>query len=240
MIFRPQGVMIPLLVACGVARAQQPSDLRLNIDSSNRTVAVSASGVISVDPDVAVIHVGFETKPADSKSAYADGSRTSNAIVTAIEGAGIPQTSIRSEYQRLEPVDVKNHKFKLTQEWTLRVPPLRAAEILDLAVNAGATDSGDIEWTVEDIHALEDRALEQAAERARSDAAVIATAAGAHLGSLVFATNQIAEVRTSFAYANGAQDQLQGAARSAPPPPLSIEPRKVVREATVYLVFAIE
>ncbi len=121
----------------------------------------------------------------------------------------------------------------------MKVPPARAGEILDLAVSAGATDSGQIEWTVEDTHALEDRALEQAASRARADGDVIAKATGAHLGSLLFATNQIVEVRNRFeVYEN---DAIAGLARSAPQaPPLAIEPRKVVREATVYLVFAIE
>jgi uncharacterized protein YggE len=233
-------VVISLFAFSLVAVAQQPSDLKLDINSSNRTIAVSANGRVTVDPDVAILHVGFETKPEDSKSAYADGSRTSNAIVAAIKGAGIPDTSIRSESQRLEPVDVKNHRFKLGQEWTVKVPPARAGEILDAAVSAGATDSGDIEWTVEDVHALEDQALGQAAERARSDAAVMADASGAHLGSLIFATNQIAEINIGT-YANNAAElmDMRGGA-GAPPPPLSISPRKVVREATVYLVFAIE
>lgn len=238
MILRHGLAFIALLAAGALGLAQQPGDLKLNIDSSNRTIAVSAVGRVTLDPDVAILHVGFETKPEDSKSAYADGARTSNAIIEAIKGAGIPDTSIRSEYQRLEPFDVKNHKFKLTQEWTVKVPPARAGEILDLAVNAGATDSGDIDWTVEDIHGLENQALEQAAERAHEDAEVMAKASGAKLGSLLFATNQIAEIRTSFAYTNNEMDTITRAGAQAPP--LSIEPRKVVREATVYLVFAID
>jgi len=177
-------VAVSLFAFSLAAVAQQPSDLKLDINSSNRTIAVSATGRVTVDPDVAILHVGFETKPEDSKSAYADGARTSNAIVAAIKGAGIPDASIRSEFQRLEPIDVKNHRFKLTQSWTVKVPPPRAGEILDLAVDAGATDSGDIEWTVEDIHALEDQALKQAAERARSDAGVIADATGGSSGGI--------------------------------------------------------
>lgn len=194
---------------------------------------------MTVDPDVAILHVGFETKPEDSKSAYADGAKTSDSIVAAVKSAGIADTSIRSEYQRLEPVDVKNHRFKLTQSWTVKVPPSRAGENLDLAVSAGATDSGDIEWTVEDVHALEDQALKEAAVRARSDATVMADATGAHLGKLIFATNQIAAIRTSFGVSANDSVQIESMAR-AYAPPLAIEPRKVVRQATVYLVFAVE
>jgi hypothetical protein len=240
MLFTARAAIIALLAGCGFSTAQQPSDLRLNIDSSNRTIAVSANGRVTVDPDIAILHVGFETRPTDSKTAYADGARTSNAIVAAIKGAGIPEASIRSESQRLEPVDVKNHKFKLTQEWTVKVPPARSGEILDLAVSAGATDSGDIEWTVNDVHALEDQALEQAATRARADAEVMAKAPGVHLGSLLYMTNQMSVVRGGpMFYAN---DSIAGLAGRAAPQaqPLAIEPRKVAREATVYMVFAIE
>src|SRR5271156_3124764 len=103
-----------LAVALGssVILAQQPNQLELKIDSASRTLAVSAEAHVSVDPEVAILHIGFETKPSDAQSAYGDGARISNAIVAAIKQAGIPETSIRSESQRLEPVDVKNHKFK--------------------------------------------------------------------------------------------------------------------------------
>ncbi len=184
---------IALVVATALAAAQQPSQLELKIDSANRTITVSAEGRVEVDPDVAILHIGFETKPSDAKSAYADGARISNAIVDAIKQAGIPEASIHSESQRLEPVDVKNHKFKLTQNWTVKTPSARAGEILEIAIDTGATNSGEIEWTVENIHALEDQALEQATTRARDDAAIMAKASGVHLGNLLYLTNQLAE-----------------------------------------------
>lgn len=228
---------IAILAASTLARAQQPNQLELRIDSTNRTIAVRAEGRVSVDADIAILHIGFETKPSDAKSAYADGAQISNAIVSAIRQAGIPETSIHSEWQRLEPVDVKNHKFKLIQSWTVKTPPGRSGEILDIAIDAGATDSGQIEWTVEDIHALEDQALEQAASRARSDAAIMAKTNGSHLGALLYLTNQVnapTPVYSNFA-PPAAMDR---AAQLAPP--LAIEPRKVSRAATVYAVFAIE
>ncbi len=230
---------LAILAGCALAAAQQPSQLKLTIDSANRTLTVSAEGRVSVDPDVAILHIGFETKPSDAKSVYADGARISNAIVDAIKQAGIPETSIHSESQRLEPVDVKNHKFKLTQDWTVKTPPERAGEILDIAVNAGATDSGEIEWTVQDIHALEDQALEQAATRARDDAAVMAKATGAHLGNLLYMTNQITVPYINrIASGNNAPPEMAGAEALAPS--LAILPRKVIRDATVYAVFAME
>jgi uncharacterized protein YggE len=231
-------VSVAMALVCSVTFAQQPNKLELKIDSANRTLAVSADARVSVDPEVAILHIGFETKPSDSKSAYADGARISNAIVSAIKQAGIPETSIRSESQRLEPVDVKNHKFKLTQNWTVKTPPERAGEILDVAITAGATDSGQIDWTVQDVHALEDEALDQAGSRARSDAAVLAKASGARLGALLYLTNQVNESAINSLSYNNADVKTDRFTLLAPP--LAIEPRKVSREATVYAVFAIE
>lgn len=218
--------------------AQQTTQPQLKVDSSNRTLTVTAADSVSVEPDLAVIHIGFDTQPEDAKSAYADGARASNAIVAAVKQAGIAESEIRSESQYLDrDYSNKQHKFVLHQQWTVKVPPQRAAEILDIAVTAGATDSGQIDWTVKDEKALEAEALDRAAARARANAEVLAKGMGVRLGSLIYVSNQMAAppfprpipmmaMRTSNA--------------EAPPPPLSIEPHQVSREATVYAVFAIE
>ena len=229
--------IVALLGGWVAAGAQQTSQVQLKGEPANRTLAVSAEDRVTVDPDVAILHVGFQTLPTDAKSAYAAGAVTSNAIVAAIKQAGIPETSIRSEWQRLDSAYGKPHKFTLSQQWTVKVKPERAAEILDVAVSAGATDSGQIDWTVEDEQALEDKALDGAAARARAQAAVLAKGMGVHLGALVYVTNQIsAPVFAMTAYANNAAPQGALAAPQA----LSIEPRKVTSTASVYAVFAIE
>jgi uncharacterized protein YggE len=226
-----------LLAGCVAAIAQQTSQVQLKIKPANRTLTVSAEGRVTVDPDVAILHIGFQTQPTDAKSAYAGGAKISNDIINALKQAGIPETSIRSEWQRLDSASGKPHKFTLVQQWTVKTPPERAAEILDIAVAAGATDSGQIDWTVQDERALEDQALDQAAARARADAAVLAKGMGVHLGALIYVTNQISEQRFVAAYANNG---APGGAFAAPPMTLAIEPRKVSREAAVYAVFAIE
>jgi hypothetical protein len=226
-----------LLAGCVAAIAQQTSQVQLKIEPTNPTLTVSAEGRVTVDPDVAILHIGFQTQPTDAKSAYAGGAKISNDIINALKQAGIPETSIRSEWQRLDSASGKPHKFTLVQQWTVKTPPERAAEILDIAVAAGATDSGQIDWTVQDERALEDQALDQAAARARADAAVLAKGMGVHLGALVYVTNQISEQRFVAAYANNG---APGGAFAAPPMTLAIEPRKVSREAAVYAVFAIE
>ena len=230
---------IGLVLGCAAGSAQQGTQVQLKIDSTNRTLSVSADQRVSVDPELAILHVGFETPTSDAKTAYAVGAKTSNGIVVALKQAGIPEASIRSESQRLESIDSKAHKFRLVQSWTIKTPPERVAEILDVAVAAGATDSGQIDWTVRDEKALEDQALQGAAVRAKSDAAVLAAGIGVHLGPVVYVTNQVSESSSSvFTYANNAAYEKKDKLVAAPE--LAIEPRKVSRTATVYAVFAIE
>jgi uncharacterized protein len=232
---------IALIAGCTSAVAQQTSQVQLKIEAANRTLTVSAEGRVTADPELAILHIGFETQPSDAKTAYATGAKTSNEIVSALKQAGIPETSIRSESQRLNSIGYKTHKFKLVQQWTVKTPPERAAEILDVAVSAGATDSGQIDWTVKDEKALEDQALEKASARARSDAEVLAKGMGVHLGALIYITNQISVPQEAYqrAFANNsggfmAQTTMETQAH------LAIEPRKVSRMASVYAVFAIE
>jgi hypothetical protein len=227
---------VALALGCAVAVAQEPAAPELKIDSTNRTLTVSASDSVSVEPEVAVLHIGFDTQPEDAKSAYADGARASNAIIEAIKQAGIPEDAIHSESQYLDRDWSKPHKFKLSQQWTVKVPPARAAEILDLAVAAGATTSGQIDWTVKDEKALEAEALDRAASRARQNAAVLAKGMGVGLGSLIYVSNQVSSV-----VPQPARFQINTLVeKELSPQPLAIEPREVNRTATVYAVFAIE
>lgn len=225
-----------LLTGFFTAAAQQPTQPQLKVDSSNRTLTVTATDSVSVEPDLAILHIGFDTPPEDAKSAYAEGAKASNAIISAIKQAGISEASIRSVSQYLDrDYSNKQHKFVLRQQWTVKVSPERAAEILDVAVTAGATSSGQIDWTVKDEKALEAEALDKAATRAKADAEVLAKGMGVRLGSLIYVSNQMSAPQFPRPMPMMAMKSAEAA-----PQPLSIEPHQVSREATVYAVFAIE
>jgi len=233
----PLGILnAAVMLAAIPVIGQQPTQPDLKVDSSNRTLTVSATDNISVEPDQAVLHIGFVTQPQDAKSAYAEGTRASHAIITALKQAGVIESAIRSESQYLDrDWSTKLRKYTLHQDWTVKVAPERAAEILDAAINAGATSSGQIEWTVKDEKALEAQALDQAAARVRANAEVLAKGMGVRLGALVYVSNQMSA--PSFPRP---MPMMAMKAANAAPEPLAIEPHQVSREATVYAVFAIE
>jgi hypothetical protein len=231
------------LAAAFSLHAQQLTQPTLSLNPSNRTLAVSGDVRATADADIAILHIGFETPPCDAKKAYSEGGRISNAIVTALKQAGIPEPSIHTDSQHLNREYPDQHKYKLVEEWSVKVPPDRVAEILDVAVGAGAAISGDVDWALNDEKALEEQALQQAALRARQNAEVLARTMGVRLGTLIYTTNEVVAPQPvlprGFGYltpssAGAVRHEMQVG------PPLAIEPRRVSREVTVYAVFAIE
>jgi len=217
----------------------------IQVNKENRTIAVTATDKVTVLADTATIHIGFIVFGPDSDWAYATGSRLSNAIIKALTDAEIPADAIQSENQNISPVpDFQNERltpaergqrrFQVTQSWTIRTAADDAAKVLDLAVKAGANQSGQIDWSFRDEHAPESEAVAKALKGARAQAQQMAASLNAKLGVLLFASNQTQTelVRPMVAARMMTMDQA--------PQPLAISPRQIEKSATVYAVFAIE
>ena len=233
---------LALLVAAITASAQT-----IQVNKENRTIAITSTDKVTVLADTATVHIGFIVYGPDSDWAYATGSRLSNAIIKALTDAEIPAEAIESENQNISPVqDYQNEKltpaeknqrkFQVTQSWTVRTAADDAAKVLDLAVKAGANQSGQIDWSFKDEHAPEFEAAAKALKGARAQAGQMATSLNAKLGVLLFASNQtqaetIRPLMRALATEQAVVDKVQ---------PLAISPRQIEKSATVYAVFAIE
>jgi uncharacterized protein YggE len=219
----------------------------IQVSPTNRTIAITATDKVTAIADQATLHIGFIAYGADSQSAYATGSRTSNAIVTALTDAGIPKDTIQSENQNVSPVqpyqvervppaDRAQRQFQVTQSWTVKTNANDAAKTLDIAVKAGANNSGAIEWGFKDENTPETQAAAKALRRARTQAEQMAQSLNAKLGSLLYASNEVQP--------SGPRPMMRAMAAAAPladaVQPLAINPREIEKSATVYAVFAIE
>ena len=230
---------LAILVAAITASAQN-----IQVNKENRTIAVTATDKVTVLADTATVHIGFIVYGPDSDWAYATGSRLSNAIIKALTDAEIPADAIESENQNISPVqdyqlekltpaERVQKRFQVTQSWTVRTAADDAAKVLDLAVKAGANQSGQIDWSFKDEHAPESEAAGKALKGARARAQFMATSLNAKLGVLLFASNQTqAESIRPMAAAKMTMEQQAE--------PLAISPRQIEKSATVYAVFAIE
>lgn len=232
-----------VLGATASTQAQQ-----IDVNKNNRTIAVTATDKATADAEVATVHVGFQVYSADSQSAYALGSKTSNAIVAALKKSGVEDSAIQSEAQNIAPVqqyEIQNlpeaqkaqRQFQVTQSWSIKTSAKAAASVLDAAVQAGANQSGQIYWDVADPDSLEGQAAESALKRAHAIADQMAKGLGASLGPLVYASNQVPERPMPLQMPMAAGMMMKADNIVAP---LALSPQKVTRSATVYAVFSIE
>src|SRR6202453_3939586 len=74
------------------------------VSKDNRTIAVTTSADATADADTVTVQIGFIVYGADQDSAYATGSKISNAIAAALKAAGVPQEAIQRESQSIAPV----------------------------------------------------------------------------------------------------------------------------------------
>jgi uncharacterized protein YggE len=236
---------VAVLGLAGAAVAQMPGQ-GLTVSKENRTIAITATASVTVMADVATVHVGFVVYGVDHDSAYAAGSAVSNAIVGALKAAGVPSDAIESENQnlaelqpyqetQLSEAEKAKRKWMLMQSWTVRANAADAARVLDIAVKAGANQSGTIDWSLKDEDKPQAEAAAKALQRARSVAQEMASGLSVKLGQLIFASNetQSAPIRP--------MPMMMKAVDAAPaPPPLAINARQIEKTATVYAVFAIE
>src|SRR5271154_6007540 len=196
---RMLGLVLAVFGTAAVLQAQQ-----IDVNKNNRTIAATATDKATVDAEVATVHIGFQVYAADSKSAYALGSKTSNAIIDAVKKAGVESSAIQSDSQSVEPVqpfELQNlpesekaqRQFQVSQSWSVKTSAKNAPAVLDTAVQAGANQSGQIDWDVADPGALEAQGAESALEGAHAVADQMGEGLGTTLGPLVYASNQVAE-----------------------------------------------
>jgi uncharacterized protein YggE len=221
----------------------------IQVDKNNRTIAITTTGKASAEADIALVTVGFAIFAPDAATAYQQGSQLSNGILDAVKKLGVPDKAVASDDQKLAYTEFPEgdkstsaqrtqKQFTLSQSWIVTTAAANAASVLHAAIEAGANESGAINWELTTRDALQAKAAEEALVHARAVATQMAAGLNAHLGALMYASNQtpisrlLSTVNTSMA--------SLASTRSAPPPPLAIRPQQVEETATVYAVFAIE
>jgi uncharacterized protein len=238
--------MLLLAAAAVPGHAQQ-----IVVSKDNRTIAVTTSADASADADTVTVQIGFIVYGPDQDSAYALGSKTSNAIAAALKKAEVPQDAIQSESQNISPVQAyggdqnwtpaekAQRKFQVQQNWSVKTAAANGARVLDIAVKAGANQSGQMTWSVEDQDGLQAKAAKLALDRARQIAQQMAGGLNATLGPLVYASNEApAREQPLMRMANGRVPAP--AAQSVMIAPLAVNAHKVTASATVYAVFSIQ
>lgn len=246
---KPRLMFLALAATCILplaAGSQSPKEPTIQISSTNRTISVSASDHAEADAEIADLHVGYTAYGVTLKAAYQSASDLSNTIMRAMLGAGAKSSDIQSGSQsvtRLDASEIKEQKgsrYRVSQSWTASLAPKDAALVLDAAVQAGANDTGHINWRMKSSIALDAEALRRATERAHALALELAKGLGSTLGKALYATNTLSSGLSGPAIRYNQVNQFRGGMERLTPSPLAIEPQRVESEATVQIVYALE
>lgn len=239
--------LIGFALLCAASAAWGQS---VEINRTNRTIAVTATAEASADAEVAVVKIGYHNTNQNKDLAFRENARVGNEIINALTSASVSKEAIQTanlELKKVEPEEEKQGvpkkpvQYEAHQTWEIRVSAGDVQRVTDLAVRGGANEVEDVEWNVVDPVALEVKAYEAALARARKVAEQMAKGLDVKLGELVYASNDSQNYGFINLYAGavgggggGGGNRLKAESN------LVIFPQKVKREAKVHAVFAIQ
>ncbi len=232
------------LVGFQVAYGQE-----VQVNRANRTVSVTVTESVQVDPELAEVPLGYYNYGRTRELAYDDNVRNANTIIQALLDAGVSKSNIETTTLRLNRVshdsDVpqavrQERQFEAEQKWTVRVPVADAQKVVDLAVAAGANEVEDVEWIVAEPRSLEARASETSLAKARGLAHQIAKELGGKLGELLYASNRAPVPKGILGALQTQMSTLRARVETREKPIVKLFPQRVKQEATVHAIFALE
>lgn len=173
-----------LLGAC--ASAEQPSQ------EAPRTLNVTGSARVEVQPDIAYITIGVQTENADAAEAVAENNRQSQAIIAALTAQGVEEKDIQTRGFNIFPQDEFDPegkrigtRFVVENTVSVTVRELDAiGELLSAAVEAGANTIRGVQFDLTDKASVIAEARKQAVADAKAQAEELAAAAGVTLGEV--------------------------------------------------------
>jgi uncharacterized protein YggE len=235
-------IAVSALVVALIAAAVGVVALTGDDGSSNgpTTVSVASTASVGTAPDEAVVTVEVLAEDPQSSAAYEKGQADTDAVLTAVEGAGVSRDDIETTDVGLQRV-VRDRKTP--QEHTVYVARNRLSitvtnldtvgDVVSAAVEGGADRIDGVRFQVSDQAVARNEAIAEAVRGARAKAESAAEAAGANLGGVV----RIEEGNVStpsfdaVGYARGFT--LQAA-------PSIVAPQELQTKVTVTVVWSLE
>ncbi len=169
------------------------TDTTANPQYPENTITVTGYGTVHADPDVAAVDVGVDVTRPTVSDAFAEANTTLQSIMDAVTALGIApediQTSNLSVYTTsgFDPQsgsDTKGYTVSNTIHVVVR-DVSQVEDVIDAAINAGATTLYGLSFDLQDRAALESQARELAMQDAQARAAEYASLIGAQLGDVV-------------------------------------------------------
>jgi len=186
---------ILISVVAGPAVAQQPPAPPPPLPPAR--IIVTGEGSVTVPPDYAEIASGATNQAKTAKEASDANAKVIVALNAALKNDGIAANDVQTLRFSVSPVygtpqqnsPPKLVGFSVSNELRIKVRQIdRVGEILDSLIQAGATDSGSVQFLHSNMSQVLDRARQAAMADARRKAELYAQSAGLKLGGVAWVT----------------------------------------------------
>ena len=173
----------------GVVAAQAQSDASTDV----RTISVTGSGRTEVVPDISRISIGVTARGPDANGASRRAARRMGAVIEALVGAGVAEEDVQTTRLSLSAIRRRSEQGAPSRivGWQVRnrvTATIRdvgsTGDVVDAAIEAGATDLGNIAFRKEDPSEAEAEARMAAVTEAASIAQQLAAAAGVEIAGV--------------------------------------------------------
>jgi uncharacterized protein YggE len=219
------------------------------IAAQANTVYVGADGKYEAQPDTALLQFNISAQEDSSKAAYERASKNAEQIRQILRSNGVDPKSAEIGYFSVEPVyDWRQAKRKLVgyrvnASTTLKLKDFaKIGPIVQQLADTDVTDNQSLSYTLENIDAAKQKAVEDAYRRANDSAQTVAKAGGRTLGELSYASvDTFEQVRVIANMARG--PMVAGAMRAqaeVAAPTAEFSPQTIVVTAHVNAMFVLK
>jgi uncharacterized protein YggE len=211
--------------------------------AGNTTIAVSGSGLIEAAPNKVTVNLGVETQSENVTDALAQNSAKMDAVIAALESAGVSKDDRETSYFQIYPVTDYERPgegilgYRVTNEITVELRDLeQVGSVIDTAISAGANTVNQVVFglTEERERDLRQQALTEACVDARAKADAIAS--GLDLKIVGVATVTETGVYT-YPYRAGGYDEYAKYAAAPTVAPTPVEPQDVTVSAAIQVEY---
>ncbi len=162
---------------------------------ATHTITVSATGKVTVVPDVARLSLGVTISKPTVKAAREAGAKAMTDVIAALKALGIADADIRTtnlslypQYANSSPVKIVGYQISEQVQVTVRDLD-KAGDAVDAATAKGATDVNGISFEIADPVKAQNDARAAAVEAARTSAQAMAAAGRVSLGGILSITD---------------------------------------------------
>jgi hypothetical protein len=230
------GALIVAVAALSVHAGPTTAAPSTTADPATHTISVSASGKVTVVPDIARLSVGVTVTKQTVKAARTEAASVMTNVIAAIKALGVADADIQTSGLSLNPQYGSKSPptitaYTISEQLQVTVRDLdKAGDVVDAATAKGATDLNGMYFDVADPAKAMNDARASAIAAAQTSAQAMAAAGHVTLGAVV----SITDASPSIPFYPGAARPMSAADMATP-----IQPGTQDLSVVVNVVFAI-